>query len=140
MKGSVPVLDVLFPNVRATMLRLLFCSPPRERYVRELMSLSGLALCTVQDELRKMSVLGLVTSWSNGYRRYYKADQGHPLFAPLLRIVQTSEHLPAAKHVVLHRKTSVRVPNKRQQRRVTGLAADRPPKWGIFSHQTRRNT
>jgi len=140
MKGSVPVLDVLFPRVRGTMLRLLFCSPPRQRYVRELMSLSGLALCTVQDELRKMSVLGLVTSWSNGYRRYYKADQGHPLFAPLLRIVQTSEHLPVAKHVVLHRKTSVRVPNKRQQRRVTRLATDRPPNWGIFSHQTRRNT
>ena len=136
MKGSVPVLDVLFPSVRATMLRLLFCSPPRQRYVRELMSLSGLALCTVQDELRKMSVLGLVTSWSNGYRRYYKANQGHPLFAPLLRIVQTSEHLPVAKHVALHRKTSVRVP----KRRVAGLAADRPPKWGIFSRQTRRNT
>jgi predicted transcriptional regulator len=140
MKGSVPVLDVLFPTVRATMLRLLFCSPPRQRYVRELMSLSGLALCTVQDELRKMSVLGLVTSWSNGYRRYYKADQGHPLFAPLLRIVQTSEDLPAAKHVVLHRKKSARVPKKWQQRRVTRLAADRPPKWGVFSHQTRRNT
>ena len=62
MKGSVPVLDVLFPSVRTTMLRLLFCSPPRQRYVRELTSLSGLALCTVQDELRKMSVLGLVTA------------------------------------------------------------------------------
>src|SRR5260370_36374879 len=105
MKGSVPVLDVLFPSVRATMLRLLFCTPPRQRYVRELLSLSGLALCTVQDELRKMSVLRLVTSWSNGYRRYYKADQQHPLHAPLLRIVQDSEHLPAAKHVVLRRQT-----------------------------------
>ena len=140
MKGTVPVLDVLFPSVRAKMLRLLFCRPPRQRYVRELMNLSGLALCTVQDELRKMSVLGLVTSWSNGYRRYYKADQAHPFFAPLRRIVQTSEDLPAAKHVVLHRKKSARVPKKWQQRRVTGLAADRPPKWGVFSHQMRRNT
>ena len=140
MKRSMPVLDVLFPSVRATMLRLLFCSPPKQRYVRELMSLSGLALCTVQDELRKLSVLGLVSSWSNGYRRYYKADQGHPLFTHLLRIVQTSEQLPAAKHDVLHRKTSVRAPNKRQHRRVTGLAADRPPKWGVFSRRTRPNT
>src|SRR5206468_7396857 len=111
MKREVPVLDVLFPKVRATMLRLLFCSPPKQRYVRELMNLSGLALCTVQDELRKLRAVGLVTSWSSGYHRYYQANQKHPLFIDLLRIAQISERLPAAKHDVLHRKSSVRARN-----------------------------
>ncbi len=89
MKRQVPVLDVLFLNVRANMLRLLFCTPPTEHYVRELMNLTGLALCTVQDELRKLNTVGLVTSWSNGYRRYYRANQAHALFADLCRVVQT---------------------------------------------------
>ena len=79
MKREVAVLDVLFPNVRATMLRLLFRTPPKQRYIRELMNLSGLALCTVQDELRKLSAVGLVTSWSNGYHRYYQASEQHPI-------------------------------------------------------------
>jgi predicted transcriptional regulator len=102
MKRDVSVLDVLFPKVRATMLRSLFCTPPHQHYVRELMNLSGLALCTVQDELRKLTALGLLTSWSNGYKRYYQANAAHPLSADLLRIVQKSAQLPAAKHGLLH--------------------------------------
>jgi hypothetical protein len=34
----------------------------------------------VQDELRKLSAIGLITNWSNGYHRFYRA------------------HNPAAKH------------------------------------------
>jgi hypothetical protein len=48
--------------------------------------LSGLALHTVQEELRKLSAVGLITSWSNGYHRFYRGNRDHPLFAPLRRI------------------------------------------------------
>jgi predicted transcriptional regulator len=140
MKRDVAVLDVLFPNVRARVLPLLFSPPPKQRYVRELMNLSGLALCTVQDELRKLSAVGLVTSWSNGYHRYYQANQRHPLFADLGRIVEMSERLPAAKHAALHRKRSSPVRNKR--RRPRPLPLDRPIKWNLFSprpHRSRRS-
>ena len=133
MKREVPVLDVLFPKVRATMLRLLFCNPPKQHYVRELMNLSGLALCTVQDELRKLSAVGLLTSWSNGYQRYYKANAAHPLVADLFRIVEKSERLPAAKHVALHRMTSSRPHQKRRRPPAGRLAADRPFRWDLFS-------
>lgn len=71
------VLDVLFPEVRAKLLRLFFTTPPKERYVRELMNMSRLALHTVQDELRKLSAIGLLISWSNGYHRFYKANRDH---------------------------------------------------------------
>jgi hypothetical protein len=37
MKASPTVLDILFPKVRAEILRLLFSYPARQRYVRELM-------------------------------------------------------------------------------------------------------
>jgi predicted transcriptional regulator len=139
MKREVAVLDVLFPNVRAKMLRLLFCTPTKQRYVRELMNLSGLALCTVQDELRKLSAVRLVTSWSNGYHRYYRASERHPLFADLVRIVQTSERLPTAKHAVLHRKHYLRAQSKRRER-TKSLPPDRLIKWDLFSRQARRET
>ncbi len=95
MRPERAILDVLFPIVRAKLLRALLAAPLKQRYVRELMNLSGLALHTVQDELRKLSAVGLVTSWSNGYHRFYRANRDHPLFAPLRRIVEISAQLPA---------------------------------------------
>ena len=96
MKAKLPALDLLFPKVRAEILRLLFFNPKNQRYVRELMTMSGLALRTVQEELAILTALGLVTSWSNGYHRFYRANRAHPLFSHLLGIVQTGARLPQA--------------------------------------------
>ena len=60
MKSELAVLDILFPRVRAELLRLLFAAPQKQRYVRELMRMSGLALSTVQDELRKLSAIRIL--------------------------------------------------------------------------------
>ncbi len=97
MKSSPEILDVLFPKVRAEILRSLFAAPQKQRYVRELTLMSGLALRTVQEELGKLSAVGLVTSWSNGYHRFYRANRDHPLFRAVLRIVEASPQLPRAK-------------------------------------------
>ena len=94
---SSKVLDILFPKVRAEILRLLFSEPAQQRYVRELVVMSGLALRTIQEELANLSATGLVTSWSNGYHRFYRANRKHPLFSELRRIVQTSARLPPVK-------------------------------------------
>ena len=108
MKASLQALDLLFPKVRAEILRLLFSNAKSQRYVRELMTMSGLALRTVQEELATLSALGLVTSWSNGYHRFYRANRDHPLFPHLRAIVQTSARLPRAT-----------APPHRRQRRQT---------------------
>lgn len=97
MKASPELLEVLFPKVRAEILRLLFSNPKQQRYVRELMTMSGLALRTVQEELANLSAAGLVTSWSNGYHRFYRANRDHPLFPHLLSIVRISARLPRVK-------------------------------------------
>ena len=94
MKAKLPALDFLFPKVRAEILRVLFSEPKKQRYVRELMVMSGLALRTVQEELATLTALGVVTSWSNGYHRFYRANRDHPLFAALLAIVRESARLP----------------------------------------------
>ncbi|PYJ16063.1 MAG: hypothetical protein DME96_11155 [Verrucomicrobia bacterium] len=133
MKSEHAILDVLFPRVRAQILRLFFSTPKKQRYVRELMRMSGLALCTVQDELRKLSAVGLVTSWSNGYHRFYRVNRDHPLFPELLRIVQLSATLPRTKHAALHRQRRSRSRSVRRRRNVATLLADRPAKWRLFS-------
>jgi len=97
LKSESTILNVLFSRVRAEILRSLFTTPKKQRYVRELMTMSGLTLRTIQDELRKLSAIGLVTSWSNGYQRFYCTNRDHPLFSELLRIVQLSERLPRTK-------------------------------------------
>lgn len=104
MKRSPTILEILFPRVRAEILRLLFSDPARQCYVRELVVKSGLALRTVQEELANLSAAGLVTSWSNGYHRFYRANREHAVFPALLRIVQTSVRLPRVKKRPLRRK------------------------------------
>src|ERR1700737_3619309 len=108
------VLDVLFPEVRAKLLRFLFAAPLKHRYVRELTSMSGLALHTVQDELRRLNAVGLLISWSNGYHRFYRANRYHPLYPQLFRIVQLSEQPPPTKHSALRRLPSRRNSKKRR--------------------------
>ena len=106
MKTHVEVLDLLFPKARAEILRLLFSNPKAQRYVRELMLMSGLALRTVQEELATLTMIGLVKSWSNGYHRFYRANRDHPLFSNLRGIVQTSARFPRPK-LPAHRRQRV---------------------------------
>jgi hypothetical protein len=96
MKSGRETLDVLFPAVRAKLFRALFSAPMKQHYVRELTTMSGLALHTVQDELRKLSAVGLVTSWSNGYHRSYRANRDHPVFASTFEFANGSVKLISA--------------------------------------------
>ena len=61
------ILQTLFPDVRAQIVRLLFFDPARELYVRELARESTLALRTVQKELARLSAIKPVLSRSNGF-------------------------------------------------------------------------
>jgi len=103
---------VLFPRVRAKVFELLFGATSREHYVRELALRSRLTLHTIQDELRKLSALGLVTSRSNGFHRYYLANRSHPLYSAVRQIVALSGQSPRA-HVADLR----RAPGKRSSKR-----------------------
>lgn len=81
------LLHLLFPQVRAEVLRLLFADAEREMHGRDLARQSGLNIKTVQDELGKLSEADLVTSRRDGNRRYYRANAHHPLFVDLQQIV-----------------------------------------------------
>jgi predicted transcriptional regulator len=133
--SEVTLLDVLFPKVRAEILRALFSGSNKRRYVRELMRETGLALCTVQDELRKLNGIGIVTSYSNGYHRFYAPNGGHPLCHELRRIVELSDRLPGTKRSTLLRRPSLNANKARRRRRKPRmLPPDRSAvNWNLFS-------
>ena len=87
------------------MLRALFHHTPREMYVREIARWSELALRTVQRELAILMKIGLVTTRTNGYQVFYRANGNHALFAPLQQLVFKSERFLLDK----------RKPEKRQR-------------------------
>ena|SRR5712691_737343 len=92
------VLDLLFPVVRAELLRALFFDPRREMYVREIARSSELALRTVQRELAILRKAGLVTSRSNGYHVFFRANGNHLLFSVLQQLVIKSDRcLPGVR-------------------------------------------
>lgn len=84
------LLAVLFPAVRAEVLRLLFSNDQSELHLRDLTRQSGLTLGTMQGELAKLSAADLVTSERDGNRRYYRANASHPLFPHLQQLVLKS--------------------------------------------------
>src|SRR5882672_1123854 len=131
MKVKLSALDLLFPKVRAEILRILFSESKKQRYVRELTAMSGLALRTVQEELATLTALGVLTSWSNGYHRFYRANRDHPLFPHLLRIVQLSETLPRTRASALHRPRRRRAPKRQSGQKSQPLPVDRPVNWNL---------
>lgn len=138
VKAKCGIVDVLFPTVRARLLRLLFAAPPRPHYVRELMDLSGLTLHTVQDELRKLIALGLLESWSNGYHRFYKANQEHPLSIHLFRMIKLNEELPEIKCSALRRAQGRSISKGKLRPKASHLPPDRPLSWKIPSPPQKR--
>lgn len=81
------LLETIFPQVRAEVLRLLFAAPDRELHLRELTRQSGLTLGTLQTEVKKLCGADLLLSRRDGNRRYFRANAEHPLFSDLRQLV-----------------------------------------------------
>src|ERR1035437_6571153 len=103
------LLSILFPQVRAEVLRLLFAEASREVHLRDLTRQSGLGLGTMQGELEKLSGADLVTSRRDGNRRYYRANASHPLFSSLQQLVLRTSGLRDVLAEALHGLKDVKV-------------------------------
>lgn len=93
-------IEVIFPKVRAEILRLLFSDPARELHLRELARLARLALRTIQQEVSKLARADLLVARRDGNRLYYRANTAHPIFSELqgiaLKTTGLREQLAAA--------------------------------------------
>jgi hypothetical protein len=103
--------------------------------LREIAGDSGLALRSIQDELKRLLALGLITSSSKGVHRFFWANREHPLFRELVRTAEMSERLPETATRAFVRPSQL---GKRATRpKLEKGRSNRPPSWGIFS-PTRR--
>ena len=79
--------ELLSSKVKAELFRLLFGLKAERLHLRELERRSGLAVATVQQELRRLSRLGLVEAQPDGNRTYYVAREDHPLYPEIRGLV-----------------------------------------------------
>ncbi len=87
------LVDIVSSRVKAQLLRLLFGLGQPELHLRELVRRSGLALGTVQQELRRLTRVGLVTARKDGNRVYYHANPDHPVHRDLCSLVLKTDGL-----------------------------------------------
>ena len=87
------LVDIVSSRVKAELLRLLFGLSQSELHLRELVRQSGLSLGTVQQELRRLTRVGLVIARKDGNRVYYRANPDHPVHRDLCSLVLKTDGL-----------------------------------------------
>jgi uncharacterized protein len=87
------LVDIVSSRVKAEILRLLFGLREPEIHLRELVRQSGLSLGTVQQELRRLTRIGVVIARKDGNRVYYRANSQHPIHEELRALVLKTDGL-----------------------------------------------
>lgn len=87
------LVDIVSSRVKAELLRLLFGLRQPELHLRELVRQSSLSLGTVQQELRRLTRVGLVIARKDGNRVYYRANPDHPVHRELCALVLKTDGL-----------------------------------------------
>jgi uncharacterized protein len=90
------LVDIVSSRVKAELLRLLFGLGRTELHLRELVRRSGLSIGTVQQELRRLTRVGLVVARKDGNRVCYSANAGHPAYPDLRALVLKTDGLVGA--------------------------------------------
>lgn len=73
----------LFGSVRGRVLGLLYRSPKRDWYMREIVRALDAGHGAVQRELKRLEACGLVTATRRGRQVFYQANQDAPVFPEL---------------------------------------------------------
>jgi len=79
--------NLLGSNTRARLLTLFLMQPDDEFYLREAVRAAGVSLSPAQQELARLSGLGVLTERRRGSNRYFSANRQHPLFEELRSMV-----------------------------------------------------
>lgn len=84
---------LLSSRTRAEVLKILFGPDMKEIHLREIVRRSKLSVGAVQDELKKLKTLDLITLRRDGNRLYCHANQNHPLFSIMRQLVLKTDGL-----------------------------------------------
>lgn len=88
-----PILEALFPGVRAKVLAATFGQPDREWYLTELARTLDSRPSSLQRELEALSEAGILTQRRDGRRVYLKPDRNSPVFADLKHLLEKTAGL-----------------------------------------------
>jgi predicted nucleotidyltransferase len=80
--------QLLSSRVRSEIFRLLFDRRNTSIHLREIQRQSGLAIGTIQNEIKKLRDLDLVVSKQDGNRLYYSANSQHPIYNEICTLVE----------------------------------------------------
>ncbi|MSQ50153.1 MAG: transcriptional regulator [Betaproteobacteria bacterium] len=78
----------LFSESQGRLFRWLFGQPERSFHLSELRRLTGLGSASLQRELRKLALAGLVTSERVGNLRRFQANPKNPIFGELIALTR----------------------------------------------------
>jgi predicted nucleotidyltransferase len=84
---------IISSKTRRRLLARTLLAPEREFHLRELIRATGLAPRTVQMEVNRLVVAGILVERRSGNRRYLRANEGHPFFRPLRELLAKGEGL-----------------------------------------------
>ena len=79
--------EILSSKIRSEIFRMLFGVNGEALHMREIERRSGLAIGTIQQELKKLFRLDLIKKRKDGNRLYYEANQEHPLYPDIHNLV-----------------------------------------------------
>mgnify|MGYP003495893065 FL=1 len=79
--------EILSSNIRAEIFRNLFVVEKQSLHLREIERRTGFAVGTVQQEIKKLLRLEIITRIKDGNRSYYKANTNHPLYPEIRNLV-----------------------------------------------------
>lgn len=85
--------QLLSSGTRAKLLTLFLTHPQEEFYLRQLHRRSGQSLRAVQHELARLESMNLVTTRRQGRQKFFRANERHPLFPDLKRIIYKTSAL-----------------------------------------------
>jgi predicted nucleotidyltransferase len=78
----------VFTDRQVRLFRWLFAQPDRSFYMNELMRLTGLSSASLQQELKRLSLAGLVQDKRVGNLRVFRANPASPLFPELVSLTR----------------------------------------------------
>jgi len=94
--------QIFSSKTKAGIFKILFGMDRQELHSRELARQTGMALATVQQELKRLEALDLVVRRKDGNRVYFKANPSHPLFNELHHLtLKTSGIVPMLREALL---------------------------------------
>ncbi|QOC23771.1 nucleotidyltransferase domain-containing protein [Wenzhouxiangella sp. AB-CW3] len=93
--------NLLFGKTRRAVFSVLFETPERACYLRELARITGVSPGTLQQELQRLVQAELVIRKQDGNRVTYSANAAHPVFAELQGLIRKTCGIPAQLHSIL---------------------------------------